>query len=285
MSDRNSGQPSVVVSRKRWRKRANPWSIGLPLAALVVMLGMISGLIPLPRDAGPTEIETTPLVTVIDKVDFQCNAGIKSVSLMTAWNPGWEWGWLNGGQAFVAFDVVSDLDLCVWANDYEVELDKANDSLVVTVARVDARRPRIDHNPWNFNGTVYQTFELSSQGRDSLAADANLDRVIWEAARNLIRGNDENYLTTMTIQLSRFAANELLNTSCLDEALAVVEEGLLEHFHDEAFRHGVPNVVLTMPSSIDIPDLPDLLETEDTELNRHGDEECIEQVWEAQADA
>ncbi len=282
MSITNRSAQAVKLARWRMKKKATQL-VKVAAAVAVVLLigvGVFKSWIPTfgPVDAGPTELTAYERGTLIEKVDFQCFAASTSVFTVSAYNPGWNWGPLRGGQAYAVFDVVGDLDLCIWAENYTVNYDKQKDVLSIDVVRVDARRPRIDFNPRELGGTVYQTLGLASLSKEKLA-NANIDRVMWEATRNMFSGDDSTYIDEMQDQLLLFAANSLVDSTCFDEAMAVMKQGVLRHFEQQAVIVGIENVAVSMPRGVDLPPKVQLFDAGQVELSVVGGEDCYVGTW------
>ncbi len=245
--------------------------VGLVIVLLAfVKSGWISPL--LPEDAGPTELTAYDRMSLIEKADFQCSAPVTSVFATSSYDPGWQWGPAKGGQAYVIFEVVGDFDLCIWAQDYTLDID-ADGNLVVDVERIDVRRPRIDLNPRMFNGVEYQTFRLVSADGKQLA-DANIDRVLKEAIQNVFRGTDSTYVDQMQKMLLVFGANQLTKTTCFPQAIEVMRQGVYEHFMALKLLVGFEDVVVTLPDDVSVPTDIEYIDSGDIELKVIGEETC-----------
>jgi len=255
---------------KKLLRRAANWLMLVGLVVILITLvksGWISPL--LPEDAGPTELTVYDRMTLIEKSDFQCNAPISSVFATSSYDPGWQWGPAKGGQAYVIFEVVGDFDLCIWAQDYTLNID-ADRNLVVDVERIDVRRPRIDLNPRVFNGVEYQTFRLVSADGKQLA-NANIDR---EAIQNVFRGTDSTYVDQMQKMLLVFGANQLTKTTCFPQAIEVMRQGVYEHFMALKPLVGFEDVVVNLPDDVSVPADIEYIDSGDIELEVIGEETC-----------
>lgn len=276
---RTSNRSDRVSKLKRFKLRKNVRRLAtvvVPIIVLIFAVGLVKwNLLPMPRDAGPTELSVHDRLTLIEKSDFECYSPISSLFTVSAYNPGWELGFIGigGGEAYAIFDVVGDLDLCIWADDYTLSMDEAGDVLVIDVERIDIRRPRVDMNPREFNGVTYQTLKLNSATEDRLA-NANIDRLVWEGVRNFFSGNDKTYIDEMQQMLLQFGENSLIETACYPQAIEVVREGVYQHYMRQSQLFGFTEVEVFLPETITIPVVPDYFDSGDTELQVVGEETC-----------
>jgi len=243
---------------------------------LAVTAGVFKGWIslPLPEDAGPTQLTAYERVTQIERRDLLCNASVTSTFVVSGFNPGYKFGWFGGGEAYMFFDIVGDLDLCIRAADYTLSIDEPGKNIVVDVSRIEINRPRLDLNPRVLGGVTYQTLKLSSLSKDKLA-DANLDRVVWEAIRNIASGNDDTYINEMQEQLLSFGAEELARTACYPQAIKAMEQGVYEHFLVWAELVGLEGVTVNLPNDVVVPQAREDLDTGLTVLSVSSEETCF----------
>ena len=275
MRTTNNGGRVIRLSHYKTIKILRVFSYAAVILLTGVFFSLMKGWIqlPFPQDAGPTTLSAHERSTEIERVDFQCHVASTSVFAVTGYNPGWKFGFVSGGQAYVAFDVVGDLDLCIWSDDYTLSIDESGENLIVDVERIDVRRPRIDMNPRVLDGITYQTLKLASASEEKLA-NANVDRVLWEAGRNMISGDDSTYIDDMQDMLLLFGANTLAGTTCYPSAIEVMKQGVYEHFLNQSALFGFTGVEVNLPTNVSIPVVPEQFDSGQTELKMVGSETC-----------